>query len=132
MAHYRGKLVEVDFNSVDVSGDGRSVSLEEKADVLDDTVYGADRRTKIASLEDGSGSLEALDVSGAWDTGFQALAVGTSATMVIYPEGNTSTKRSITFTAVITSRKTDFPYDDLAKVSVSFEISGDVTEGTVA
>lgn len=131
MAHYRGKDVEVEFNSVAVEGDGRSISYEETADTLDDTVYGADNRTKLASLLDGSGSFEALDVTGAWATAWQELQPGASATMVIYPEGNSVGNRSVSFTAVITSRSLSMPYDDLATISVSFEISGAVTEGTV-
>jgi len=131
MAHFRGKDVEVIFNAVDVSGDGRSVSYEEKADTLDDTVYGADNRTKLASLLDGSGSLEALDVSGTWASAWSELAPGSSATMVIYPEGNSAANRSVTFTAIITSRSLSMPYDDLATLSVSFEISGAVVEDTV-
>lgn len=132
MAHYRGKDVAVEFNSVDVSGDGRSVSYEEKADTLDDTTYGATNRTKVSSLLDGSGSFEALDVSGAWGTEWTELAPGSEATMVIYPEGNTATNRTVSFTAIITSRSLSAPYDDLATISVSFEISGAVTEGVVA
>ncbi len=131
MAHYRGKLVEVDFDSVDVSGDGRSVSYEETADTLDDTVYGADNRTKLASLLDGTGSLEALDVTGAWAAAWQGLSPGTTGTMDIYPEGNTSGMRKVSFVAIIKSRSLAMPYDDLATLSVSFEISGAVTETTV-
>ena len=131
MAHYRGKDVVVEFDATDISGDGRSVSYEETADTLDDTVYGADARTKIASLTDGSGSFEALDISGAWDAAWQAVAPGTSGTITIYPEGNTSGKRKVAFTAIIKSRSLSMPYDDLATISVAFEISGTVTEDVV-
>jgi hypothetical protein len=71
-------------------------------------------------------------VTGAWGTAWQALAVGETATMTIYPEGNTSGMRSIAFTAIITGRTLNMPYDDLATISVSFEISGAVTEDVVA
>jgi hypothetical protein len=116
------------FNSVDVSGDGRAVNLEESADTLDDTVYGADRRTKIASLEDGSGSLEALDVTGAWSDAWTELAVGSTATMQVRPEGTGSGLRQLSFTAIVTGRSLAMPYDDLSTLSVSFEISGAVDE----
>lgn len=132
MPHYRGRDVVVEFNAVDVSGDGRSVSLEQTADVLDDTVYGMDEKTKIASLEDGTFSLDALDSTGAWGTAWQELAVGATATMEIRPEGTGAGLRNVTFTAVITSRSLELPYDDLAKISVSGEISGAVTESTQA
>ena len=122
----------VEFNSVDVSGDGRSVSYEETADTLDDTVYGADNRTKLASLLDGSGSFDALDVTGTWASAWQELAPGSTATLVIYPEGNSPGNREVSFTAIIKSRSLNIPYDDLATISVSFEISGAVTEGVVS
>lgn len=132
MPHYRGRDVEVTFNAVDVSGDGRSASLEQSADVLDDTVYGMDERTKIASLEDGSFSLEALDSTGTWGTAWQELAVGASATMTIRPEGTGAGLREVSFTGVITSRSLEMPYDDLVKISASGEISGAVTESVQA
>lgn len=128
MPHYRGKDVVVTFDSVDVSGDGRSVSYEETADTLDDTTYGLDNRTKIASLLDGTGSLEALDVTGAWSTAWAKLAPGTTATMTIRPEGTGAGLRQVSFTAIMKSRSLSTPYDDLATVSASFEISGVVTE----
>lgn len=132
MPHYRGRDVVVTYNTVDVSGDGRSVSLEQSADVLDDTVYGMDERTKIASLEDGTFSIEALDSTGTWAAAWTALAVGTSATCLIHPEGSGAGKREVSFTGVITSRSLELPYDDLSKISASGEISGAVTEGVQA
>lgn len=132
MAAYRGKNLAVEFASTDISGDGRSVNYEESADILDDTTYGLDNHTKQAGLLDGSGSFEALDQSGVWATPWQDIQPGTSGTMVIYPEGNTSGNRSATFTAIISSRSVSFPYDGLATLSMSFEISGAVVEGTVA
>lgn len=132
MPAYRGKLTTVTFDGTDISGDGRSVSFEQSADVLDDTTYGADARTKIAGLTDGSGSMNGLDTSGAWSTAWQAIAPGDTGTMVIYPEGNTSGARSITFTAVVNERSLEFPYDNLATFSMGFEISGAVVEAVVA
>jgi hypothetical protein len=131
MAAYRGKDVVVTFNAVNISGDGRSISLEESADVLDDTKWGQDSRTKIASLTDGSGSYEALDSTGDFTAAWSAIAVGSTATMTIQPEGPGTDNREISFTAIITARSLELPYDDLAKFSMSFEISGDVTETTL-
>lgn len=131
MPAYRGRDLVVTFGATDISGDGRSVSYEESADILDDTTYGADNRTKQAGLLDGTGSFEALDQTGSWSTIWQAIAPGTSGTMIIYPEGNIAANRQVSFTAVIGSRSIDFPYDGLATLSMSFEISGALTEGAV-
>ena len=132
MPAYRGTNVEVSFNSQVISGDGRSVSYSETAETHDTTAYGDANRTKIPGLLDGSGSFEALDVTGAWATVWQTIQPGDSATMVVYPEGNSSGNRSASFTAIITDRTISMPYDDLATISMSFEISGAVTEATVA
>jgi len=131
MPAYRGKDLEVSFAGTVISGDGRSVSYEESADVLDDTTYGDDNRTKQGGLKDGSGQFEALDQTGAWSAAWQAIQPGDSDTMIIYPEGNVSTNRSVTFTALIATRSVDFPYDGLTTLSMSFEISGAVVEGVV-
>ena len=130
MPHYRGRDVVVTFNSVDVSGDGRSVSYEETADILDDTVVGLDNRTKIASLLDGTGTFEALDITGVWGSAWDELKAGNTATMLIHPEGTSGGNRETSFTAIIKSRSLTMPYDDLATVSVGFEISGVVAEST--
>ena len=132
MPHYRGRDVALTYATQDVTSDGRSVSFEQTADTLDDTTYGVDERTKVASLEDGSFSLELLDTTGTWSDAWNALAVGASDTVLIHPEGTGSGKREISFTGVITSRSLELPYEDLAKVSVSGEISGPVTETTQA
>ncbi len=210
---FRGKDVKVLMNAVDVSGDGRNVSFEQSADALDSTAYGDDARNYIPGLLDGQGSFEALDMSGAWAAGWDELLPGSSATMVIYPTGDTAvdglvtlqtsanaddiidasghdflngeivqfkaltgglglsvatdyyvigsasdvfqvaltsggaaidfttditagtvsrmSTRSLTFTAVMTGRQLAFPYDDLATVSASFQISGAVVEAYV-
>ena len=129
MPAYRGKDAFVSMNAVDISGDGRSVSFEESADTLDTSKYGDTRRTKIAGLEDGSGSFEGLDTTGNFTAAWDEIAVGSSATMLIRPEGTGTGLREISFTAVITSRSLSMPYDDLSTFSMGYDISGVVTEG---
>lgn len=128
MAHYRGKDVIVSFDATNVTSDGRSVSVEQTADTLDDTVYGQDERTKVASLEDGSFSLELLDTTGAWSDAWSNMPVGATGTIVVQPEGAGTGKRQLSFTGVITGRSLELPYEDLAKLSISGEISGVVDE----
>lgn len=130
MAHYRGKSVVVLYDSVDISGDGRSVSYEESSETHDTTKYGDDNRTKIAGLKDGSGSFEGLDTTGAWSAVWAKIAPGSTFTMEIRPEGTLASNRKVTFTAIVTNRSLELPYDDLAKFSMSYEISGAVVEAT--
>lgn len=128
MAAFRGKDVVVKYNAVNISGEGRSVSFEQSSETLDDTVYGDANRTKIAGLLDGSGSFEAIDSTGDFTAAWDQILPGTSATMLIQPEGTASTKRQLSFTAVVTTRSISFPYDDLVTFSMAFEISGVVDE----
>lgn len=130
MPAYRGKDVFVSFDGVDISGDGRSISFEESADALDTSAWGDTRRTKIAGLEDASGSYDALDVTGAWSSAWNAIAVGTSGTLIIRPEGTGAGLRELSCTAIITGRDINLPYDDLATLAMAFEVSGAVTEDT--
>lgn len=132
MPAYRGKDVEVTLGGTDISGDGRSIDFEESADALDSSKWGDVRRTKVAGLEDANGSMEALDTTGTWSAAWDAIAVGTEDELIVYPEGNTSGNRSLTAQVVVTGRSISVPYDDLATLSMDFEVSGDVTEGTVA
>lgn len=131
MPAYRGRDLTVEFGAVDISGDGRSVSFEESADALDASARGMDAREKIPGLTDASGSFEAIDTTGAWSAAWQAIKPGTSDVLEVYPEGNTSGNRKISATAIITGRTLNVPYDDIATLSVSFDVSGDVTEDTV-
>lgn len=128
MAAYRGRDLVVLFNAVDISGTARSISYEETNDVLDDTVVGLDKRTKLAGLGDGSGSFEALDESGDYSAVWDAIVPGATATLQIRPEGTGVGKRQVSVTAIITNRSLEVPYDDLAKFSMSFEFSGVTNE----
>jgi len=130
MPSFRSKDVVVLFNAVDISGTGRSISFEESADILDDSKWGTDDRTKLGGLKDGSGNMDAVDTTGDWTTAWEAIVPGSSATLEIRPEGTGAGLRTVSFTAVIGNRSIDLPYDDLAKFSMSFEKSGAATEGT--
>ena len=81
-------------------------------------------------LSDGSGSFEGLDETGDWTLAWDEIVPGTSAVMSIRPEGTGAGKREASFTAIITARSLDMPYDDLAKFSLSFDISGPILEDT--
>lgn len=132
MAAFRGKDVFVSLGGTDISGDGRSIDFEESADALDSSKWGDTRRTKVPGLEDASGSMEALDTTGAWSAAWDAIAVGSEGTLVIHPEGTGAGNRELSAEILVTGRSVSWPYDDLATLSMDFEVSGAVTEGTQA
>ena len=51
---------------------------------------------------------------------------------VYYPRGNASTKPSETFNAIVTSKERSVSRTDAAACTVTLEVTGGVTEGTVA
>ena len=130
MPAYRGRDVVVLFAGVDISGDGRSLSYNEVADALDSSKYGLDRKTKIAGLEDGSGTFDGLDSTGDWTAAWGAIAAGAEGTLVIRPEGTSPGNREFSVSAVVTSRSLDTPYDNLSTFAMAFEMSGEPTETT--
>ena len=127
MAAYRGKNLSVTADATEITGDGRNFTIDESADTLDSTVYGADARGKEIGLTDGTFSFEGLDSTGNWTTAWGNLVPGTSVAFVVYPEGSGTGKRRASFTGIITSRSLSTPYEELSTISVGGEISGTVT-----
>ena len=134
MPSYRGKNLTISVDGVQIEQVGRSFGIDINSPALDSTVYGADARGKEPGLSEGSLSFEGLDQSGGNWTGdfWEALKPGTKAAWVVRPEGAGSGLRELQFTAVITARNLAIPYDDLATLTASADIDGDVTETTQA
>lgn len=107
MSHFIGSDVRIEFDGVDVSGDGRAVTYGGKF-----------------------GSLELLSVSHARATAWEVLSPGTSGHMVVYPEGKSIGRPTESFTARITGHHSATPYDDIETASVGF-VGGDVIQGLV-
>ena len=109
----------------------RSYSIDETMDTLEDTAMGDTTRTFKASLKQFSGSADVLfddtDTSGQG-----ALTVGSSVTINVQMEGNTTGDHKLSGTALVTGRTISASYDGLVEASISFQGSGALTEGTVA
>jgi len=73
-----------------------------------------------------------LDTTGDWTAGWSAIKPGLSGALLVYPEGPAVGEREISSTVIITARSLTVPYDDVATFSMGFEVSGDVSEGTVS
>ena len=109
----------------------RSYSIDETMDTLEDTAMGDTTRTFKASLKQFSGSADVLfddtDTSGQG-----ALTVGSSVTINVQMEGNTTGDHKFSGTALVTGRTISASYDGLVEASISFQGSGALTEGTVS
>jgi len=109
----------------------RSYSIDETMDTLEDTSMGDSARTYKTSLKSFSGSADVFfddtDTSGQG-----ALTVGTSATLNIQMEGNTTGDHKLSGTVLVTGRTITGSFDGLVEASITFQGTGALTEGTVA
>tara|TARA_R100000734_G_C3306751_1_gene97253 strand:- start:364 stop:753 length:390 start_codon:yes stop_codon:yes gene_type:complete len=129
MATHKGSegVVKVGANTV---AEVRSYSIDETADVLEDTSMGDSAKTYLASLTSFSGSLEVF-----WDetdtSGQGALTVGSSVTLNVYPEGADSGDTYYSGTALVTGVSRSGSFDGMVEASISVQGSGALTQSTV-
>lgn len=130
MATTHGKygIVKIGANTV---AETTSWSISETAETVDNTAQGAAARTHLLGQTSWTASISAhLDPS---DTnGQEALTVGASVTVNLYPAGDQTGDREYTGTATVTSVS---PSSEMASVnSVSFELQGNgaLTKGAVS
>lgn len=129
MANHKGSegTVKVGSNAV---AEIRSFSIEETGDTLEDTSMGDSARTYLASLTSWSGTVDVF-----WDetdtTGQGALDVGSSVTLNLYPEGDTTGDTYYTGTAIVTSKSVSSSFDGMVEASFGVQGSGALTETTV-
>lgn len=109
----------------------RSYSIDETMDTLEDTAMGDTSRTYKTSLKTFSGSADVFFDD--TDTAGQgALTVGSSVTLNVQFEGNTTGDHKLSGTALITGRTISASFDGMVEASISFQGTGALTEGTVA
>lgn len=130
MATHKGSegTVKVGANAV---AEIRSFTITETADTIEDTSMGDGARTYLPSLTNFTGDLSVL-----WDetdtNGQTALAVGSSITFAVYPEGDTSGDTYLSGTAIVTSKSVTASYDGLVESSISVQGTGALSTSTVA
>lgn len=129
MATHKGSegVVKVGANTV---AEVRSYSIDESADVLEDTSMGDSAKTYLASLTSFSGSLDVF-----WDetdtSGQGALTVGSSVTLNVYPEGADSGDTYYSGTALVTGVSRSGSFDGMVEASITVQGSGALTQSTV-
>ena len=109
----------------------KSWSLEVTSDTVDASIIGTQWRKNQATIKSWSGSFDAF-----WDetdtTGQGALAVGTTVTLNLYPEGNSSGATYWTGDAIVTSIAYSGSFDGIVEATFSFTGSGALDEDTVS
>ena len=120
-------LIKVGSNTV---SEVKSYSIDETADTIESTSMGDSAKTFESSLTTFSGSVECH-----WDetdtAGQVAMSIGSTITLNLYPEGDTSGDTYYSGSAVITGKTVSGSHDGLVEASISFQGSGALTITTV-
>ena len=120
-------LIKVGSNTV---SEVKSYSIDETADTIESTSMGDSAKTFESSLTSFSGSVECH-----WDetdtAGQVAMRIGSTITLNLYPEGDTSGDTYYSGSAVITGKTVSGSHDGLVEASISFQGSGALTITTV-
>lgn len=126
----------VTVNGVNLSDHITSVTLNSPVDVVETTAFGSTARTRVAGLADNAVTLEfQQDYASASVEATIYPLVGTTTTVVIKPNGGTTsaTNPSYTFTALVSEWvPLNGAVGELATASVTWPISGTITKAVQA
>jgi len=128
MATHAGSegLVKVGGNTL---AEVRSFTLDITGDVIEDTSMGDSFRSYKAGLGSYTASVECFfDET---DTAQNALDVGSSLTLELYPEGAASGDTYFTGTVIGTGKSVTSTFDGMVEVAFTAQGTGGITETTV-
>ena len=129
MATHKGSEGLVKVGSATVA-EVKSYSLEESADTIETTSMGDAARTHLSSLTSFSGSVDCM-----WDetdtNGQTALAVGSTVTLLWYPEGSATGATYYSGSVIVTGKNITGSFDGLVEASIAVQGSGAITTATV-
>ena len=132
MAKYTGDDLGVTYNTTTLTANlVRTVTLNESAEVHESTGASDDNKTYLGGNKDATVSIELWDDSTA-TTVWNVFAPGTSSTLDVYPQGNTSGKPKRSMTAIVTGRSQGIDHNGVVPISVGLQVSGAITESTVS
>jgi hypothetical protein len=136
LAKFYAQDYKVTIGTVVISDDIASVTLDITSDEIETTAFGSSYRTRIGGLKDASVSLDFHQDfgAGAVDSLLFPLMGGTVAVKIAPTSGTvTATNPEYRFTALVTQYQ---PFagavGDLATLSVTWPVSGEITRGTSA
>lgn len=108
----------------------RSFSLDNVADTLEDTVMGDTNKTFKVTKSEWGGQITCF-----WDpsdtNGQEAMTVGATVTLELYPDGTDSGDTYYTGAAIITSINRSAAHDGMVEATFSFKSGGTLTQSTV-
>ena len=128
MAVHKGSEGAIKIGSATVA-EVKSYSLDESADTIETSNMGSSARTYLASLTSFSGSVDCM-----WDetdSSQNALAVGSTVTLLWYPEGSATGATYYSGEVIVTGKNITGSFDGLVEASIAVQGSGAITTATV-
>ena len=136
MAKFYAQDYKITIGTTNLSSSINSVTLDITADEVETTAFGSTYRTRIGGLKDASVSLDFMQdfAAGSVDALLFPLMGSTVAVKIAPTSGTvTATNPEYQFTALVTQYQ---PFagavGDLATLSVTWPVSGEVTRATAA
>lgn len=124
--HGKDGVVKVGANTV---ASVTAWSLSEKIATVDKSAIGDTDETHLVGLKSGSGKVDCL-LDPADANGQEALTLGASVTLNLYPQGTTTGLKYWTFTATIESLDGQGGVTEVGKRSFGFKANGAISWAT--
>ncbi|HUS97687.1 MAG TPA: hypothetical protein VMX97_13190, partial [Hyphomicrobiaceae bacterium] len=118
--------------SVALEADFRSFTVSEEVNDADSTAGDDTYAGHLPTFTDASADMEMLGTTNSGTTHWSRLAPRTEGSVHWWKEGTTSTKPFHYAAAYIQARDRDYPFDDVATVSLTWQFDGAITDGEVA
>ena len=134
MARFVGRDLVVQWinsaGTVDLSADFRTLTTNE--DVSDaDATAGADTYAyHLPTFTDANADLETLDNTNHSTTYWGSIEPRLEGTLEWYPYGTVAGKPKHSMPAYISSRKQEFPYDDVVNITLAFQSQSAIVNST--
>jgi hypothetical protein len=136
MAEFKGDSIAVDFNTVDISAQARTITVNETAGEPEEIDVSHKGDTSRQVLEGFPGTettnveMNILDEEGDVSA-LMDFALNAKDTLYIYPEGKTHTKPMLTLhNARLTERSQELPFDGASEINATFHAKNTITRGT--
>src|SRR5512146_2387739 len=126
---YPGQAVgagSIAAGTASLAPDYRTCTFTPSVDVIDGTAGSDTSKVKYMGMRDVTVDMTLVQQTGG-TTINQCLDAGVQGTLVLYPEGTAAGKPVFTVPAFSTGAKMDWPYNDIAVISVSFSGQGAYT-----
>ena len=127
-----GPLMNLDWiwsgGTISLDGDYRTCTFTPSVDIVDGTAGADPNKVKYMGMKDANCAVTLVTQTGGTALN-AALDAGVGGTLIIQPEGTATGKPKITFPSFSTGAAYEYPYNDVAVISVTFEAQGAYTIG---